>query len=835
MTSKKENRGATASRQEVSDAPKHTITKNPLNDFLLDHKVEKGTSFTHTSLGSPKGCFYIAPNEYDEFIDAYVASYEAGHIPCLTEKHKLMAPILIDLDFRQESLERLYTQEFIHAFLNALVSITSEFIDQKYMTCYLLEKSAPRPTNHDSFKDGIHIVIPDVITSPVIQYAIREEILSRCPESVVPSGVANKASEIYDEAVIEHNNWFMYGSKKPDEHHAWMVTKAYKFHLEDKTVKEIHITNNMKELIKTLSIRYRVSDESKYSEKGVCVLKEKRQQTKSTSQRATVNYDKELRELLALLSDQRASHYPDWIRVGWCLHNINYNTLNLWIEFSKRSYKYKPGECERLWDKMNDEGLNKGSLHRWAKEDSPQAYIDLMIAKDDMSMVTIYEIGANRATLPYHKIKTVFERTFAKVMRPLCYVEDTGSDWFIRTEADLKTAFRNIYHRCFNPKSDMEEDMKFIDKWINDRNIKTFSHFDFIPPPLVCPKNVLNMWKGFTIDQIDCPSSGNIEPFLKHISVLVGHDPKGKDYFLKWLAQLIQQPGKLIGIALIFLSDEGAGKNIFWSLFTKMLGPDYYFETPNPERDLFGRFCNGQKHKLIIDLDETSTKDSFANSELLKNMITSEYFNYEQKNVNPVKLRNFARIVFTTNNMICVKITDNSRRYVIYDMSNELVGNNAYFEGFNSYMTDTSNQKAIIEFLRAIDINGMNWITERPLTETYNALKSLCADLVLKFMLHTWEKHRSEEHIIKIASVFHEEFLIYLQQDLKMKDDSVKVWNRNIFGRKINGLCEQNIGLTKKINIGPKRLKGYEIDLNKLQKHLEKKGLLTDTLYMFID
>jgi hypothetical protein len=452
-----------------------------------------------------------------------------------------------------------------------------------------------------------------------------------------------------------------------------------------------------------------------------------------------------------------------------------------------------------------------------------------------MSMVTIYEIGAHCSTLSYHKIKTVFERTFAKVMRPLCFVEDTGKDWFIRTESDLKQAFRNIYFKCYNPKSNMEEDMRFIDKWIDDRKIMTYSHFDFIPPPLVCPRTVLNMWKGFTIDQIDCHSSGNVEPFLKHVSVLVGHDPKGKDYFLKWLAQLVQQPGKLIGIALIFLSEEGAGKNIFWSLFTKMLGPDYYFETANPEKDLFGRFCNGQKHKLIIDLDETNTKDSFANSELLKNMITSEYFNYEKKGVDPVKLRNFARIVFTTNNMICVKITDNSRRYVIYDSSNELIGNTEYFKKFNAYMTDTSNQKAIIEFLRAIDIKDMNWITERPLTETYNALKSLCADLVLKFMLHTWEKHRSEEHIIKIASVFHEEFLMFLQLDLKMKDDSVKVWNRTIFGRKINGLCEQNIGLTKRINVGPKRLNGYEIDLKKLQKHLEKKGLLTETLYMFID
>lgn len=81
--------------------------------------------------------------------------------------------------------------------------------------------------------------------------------------------------------------------------------------------------------------------------------------------------------LINILNTERASNYDDWIRVGWCLHNINKDeNLYLWINFSKKCpQKFKPGECELIWSKyMRNEGLNIGSLHLWAKKDNPSEY-----------------------------------------------------------------------------------------------------------------------------------------------------------------------------------------------------------------------------------------------------------------------------------------------------------------------------------------------------------------------------------------------------------------------------------------------------------------------------
>lgn len=72
------------------------------------------------------------------------------------------------------------------------------------------------------------------------------------------------------------------------------------------------------------------------------------------------------------LSKKRADSLNEWMQVGKCLHNIADSLLDVWIEFSKRSTKFKEGECEDLWHTFgskSDLGLNidlgLGTLYRW--------------------------------------------------------------------------------------------------------------------------------------------------------------------------------------------------------------------------------------------------------------------------------------------------------------------------------------------------------------------------------------------------------------------------------------------------------------------------------------
>lgn len=122
--------------------------------------------------------------------------------------------------------------------------------------------------------------------------------------------------------------------------------------------------------------------------------------------------------LVKCLSESRADNYDSWMRVGWCLYNISAEMtvatdtfLEDWIEFSKKSSKFKPGDCEQRWNAMEvkENGLNIGSLRMWAKEDDPVTYSQ--ISKDVLDVLinkcfsrTHFDVANVLHELYHHKI-----------------------------------------------------------------------------------------------------------------------------------------------------------------------------------------------------------------------------------------------------------------------------------------------------------------------------------------------------------------------------------------------------------------------------------------------
>lgn len=65
-------------------------------------------------------------------------------------------------------------------------------------------------------KDGIHIMMPDVVTWKYVQLQVRKKCLLELEKVLAPLNCVNTIEDIVDEAVIGKNNWMMYGSLKPD-------------------------------------------------------------------------------------------------------------------------------------------------------------------------------------------------------------------------------------------------------------------------------------------------------------------------------------------------------------------------------------------------------------------------------------------------------------------------------------------------------------------------------------------------------------------------------------------------------------------------------------------
>lgn len=337
------------------------------------------------------------------FYTHYASALEEGVDLHLTEKHRFLSPVCIDLDFRR-GLDtapadgapiRLYTQASIDRFIELYMVCLSEFVHLPACTkVYVMEKTQGS-VGKDALKDGVHIMVPDVVTRASVQLLVRQQAVRQLSQWHAELTLSNSLEDVFDEAVIEKNNWLMYGSKKVGGE-AYALTRVVLY--EAGSIQEGSLTDPGEDLVRKFSIRNKFMESKTREEKldvvGTYEMEELERRKAVTSAKVILQGSSssqegngesmmpkdldEIRALVAILKPERANNYNDWIRLGWCLRNIDKGLLDAWVAFSKKSPKYVEGECESRWNQMKRGGLGVGTLHMWAKQDNPEEYGNMM-------------------------------------------------------------------------------------------------------------------------------------------------------------------------------------------------------------------------------------------------------------------------------------------------------------------------------------------------------------------------------------------------------------------------------------------------------------------------
>lgn len=401
---------------------------------LLDkYRVERGADFTHTSLGYPKGSYFIPNSEFDNFMACYShAACDAPHQHLfMTEKHKDVSPIVIDLDFKFNGCDttRRYNENHVQQIIITYVKVIASILNIEYpVRAVVLEK--PNPVLYNGgVKDGLHIIFPDIVTPCVEQFMIRADVLRKISYVLDDLRPSNPWSDVIDDAVISRNNWMMYGSRKPNCE-PYQVTMVFDIGESDniQRVVEEHAPSHDDYVYWStkLSIRNKFATveplESRRSDllafeeaMNVRALQSANKKsgmshTISSSRFRNGNEDYEIaRKLVPLLNTERADSYISWIKVGWCLYNIDERLLTEWIGFSKKSKKYKEGECERLWSTcMREDALSMGSLCWWAKRDSPVEFADI----NKQRILSLINRSCNNDQPTHHDVAVVIHAMY---------------------------------------------------------------------------------------------------------------------------------------------------------------------------------------------------------------------------------------------------------------------------------------------------------------------------------------------------------------------------------------------------------------------------------------
>ena len=398
---------------------------NKKNEFYTNLKnnysITPTKIATHTSIGDPPGKWHIEDEYLENFYKLYTETCFKFKIDChLTEKHKETSPVLIDLDFKYslENGERLFDINFIKKIVELYNKIIKESyvdISNELLESYVLLKDTPI-VNGDKIKDGIHIIYPNLVTKPDIQFWFRKTVImeykNELNEIFKKINCTNSYADIFDDKVIYDTNWQLYGSKKPGNIPYKLV---YILDSDCNIIENEYLKNNYetnKKLVKLFSIRNKketkliLNNENlkmdkwlrenleKYQKPTKELISDKKTPEKSISnikiygkngQEENLNYIKELVE--NCLSSERADGFDTWIKTGILLHNIDYSLLDTWIHFSKKSSKYKEGECQEKWPKLpvsNNKKLHSvspelgiGSLINWSKNDNMEKYKEI--------------------------------------------------------------------------------------------------------------------------------------------------------------------------------------------------------------------------------------------------------------------------------------------------------------------------------------------------------------------------------------------------------------------------------------------------------------------------
>ena len=398
------------------------VLQRKMTSILRNHELfnflkERVTSHTKdvglTAMGGDfKGKWQITNEDYPKFYDLLHDYLFVKQGKCLNlierPRSNESKPLMIDIDFHY-SIEtnkiRRFNEDQVLNFTKKIGETLNRILDirnDKKLRFFITMRAAPYPESKNQFiKDGIHILCPDISLKNEKQKVLRKYILQEgfvksCFEN---TGYINPDDEVYDEAMTRDQGWFPYGESKPSIP-PYLLTHVFSYVPKDGW-EESYDTYTNRELLEKMSIRYNIPDDKNevreeekiqynfYLNHREVVENEEPETLMNIHDFITIapNEQEKIlirRLVMECLDKGRAESNDAWMRVGWCLHNIeeSEDMFNLWMEFSKLSKKFASNNVPQLKTnflyKMRTEAdrprLTERSLHNWAKKDNYDLY-----------------------------------------------------------------------------------------------------------------------------------------------------------------------------------------------------------------------------------------------------------------------------------------------------------------------------------------------------------------------------------------------------------------------------------------------------------------------------
>ena len=196
--------------------------------------------------------------------------------------------------------------------------------------------------------------------------------------------------------------------------------------------------------------------------------------------------------------------------------------------------------------------------------------------------------------------------------------------------------------------------------WLKSPKRRSVTRLILAPgKPATLKDGSLNTWRGFTTE----PSPGDVSPFLELIQFVLPNTQE-REYCVKWLAKMIQEPGTKFLVSLVVWSiEEGVGKGLLFETIGSLFNARHFKVVGN---EVFSdQFTEWQSQKVFVIADEVSSADKRSTADRIKGWITATENNINVKNTSKFSEPNLIKYVFLSNHPDAVYLNNKDRRFFV--------------------------------------------------------------------------------------------------------------------------------------------------------------------------
>jgi hypothetical protein len=364
--------------------------------------------------------------------------------------------------------------------------------------------------------------------------------------------------------------------------------------------------------------------------------------------------------------------YDEWCNVGMALHDNDpgQGHLDLWIEWSENSEKFKQGECERRWETFSTDKSRKVTL-AWMIYQARQRGREPTAGDLRYSGINM---DAYEAVL---KMNTRFMATSQGGNSIITIGKDAdGNARYTRTSP---SDFKGLVAANLPPILVGERYVPAADYWLKSKYRREGEMVMEYPGEE--RDGDINQFQGFAIKPIPCEPE-EIQFFLDHtLNVICNGNREHYEFLLDLLAAKLQKPLDLTGIALVLAGKEGTGKSSFGEIFRLIIGSAHATKV-STRQALLGDYSGGMASMIFVSGEEAVFSAHKGEAERLKALVTESPLDWNNKHVKQWVQKNCLFLMFTANEDWVIPAGFDSRRFLVLKVSDCKMGDTPYWEEY---------------------------------------------------------------------------------------------------------------------------------------------------------